>query len=173
MTVPKSKRNISKSAYVINVGEVLDCTKRLMRKWPKSRNNTEVVPTINLAYKAFDAAMSADSIYAVLPNEHVCKMQKLYDSYGAINTLAGLCDRWVLDIPQTRTHDQAGNLIYQNVVPLKKLQNYAVVLSSALSTLSGAIKRQRKELKISIDKNPSFLLCVPNNFVIGSDAKGL
>lgn len=169
MTVPKSKRSTPKSGYVINAGTVLDSTKRLMRKWPKSRNYIEVIPTINLAYKAFDAAISADSIYAVLPNEHVLKMQKLYESYGAINTLSGLCDRWVEDIPKVRARDLEGNVIYQNVVSSKKLQNYAIELFSAMSILSGAIKRQRKELKISMDKNPNFHVLIPESSYIGKE----
>ena len=182
MTVPKSKRSTPKSGYVISVGVVLDNTKRLMRKWPKSRNNTEVAPTIAIAYKAFEAAMHADCIYAVLPNEHALKMQKLYECYGAIATLAGLCDRWVIDTPKVKIskkeRDEAvekvlammpnesdKNLVstdqYRRVVSMKKLENYAISLAQAMATLSGAIKRERKELKISLEKYPGFSISIP------------
>ncbi len=182
MSVPKSKRSIPKSGYVISVGVVLDHTKRLMRKWPKSRNNTEVAPTIAIAYKAFEAAMHADCIYAVLPNEHVLKMQKLYECYGAIATLAGLCDRWVIDTPKVKiskterdeiveqvlvseSGESDNNLAdkdrYRKVVSSKKLQNYAISLAQAKATLSGAIKRERKELKISLEKYPDFSISLP------------
>ena len=182
MTVPKSKRSTPKSGYVISVGAVLDNTKRLMRKWPKSRNNTEVAPTIAIAYKAFESAMHADCIYAVLPNEHALKMQKLYECYGAINTLAGLCDRWVIDTPKVKVSKKERDKVvekvlammpdesdknpvstdqYRKVVSSKKLQNYAISLAQALATLSGAIKRERKELKISLEKYPGFSISIP------------
>ncbi len=182
MTVPKSKRSTPKSGYVISVGVVLDNTKRLMRKWPKSRNNTEVAPTIAIAYKAFEAAMHADCIYAVLPNEHALKMQKLYECYGAIATLAGLCDRWVIDTPKVKIskkeRDEAVEKVlammpnesdknpvstdqYRRVVSMKKLENYAISLAQAMATLSGAIKRERKELKISLEKYPGFSISIP------------
>lgn len=182
MSVPKSKRSTPKSGYVVSVGVVLDNTKRLMRKWPKSRTNTEVAPTIEIAYKAFEAAMNANCIYAVLPNEHALKMQKLYECYGAVNTLAGLCDRWVIDTPKVKTskeeRDEAVEQVlamasnesdnnrvvkdrYRRVVPIKKLEDYAVSLAQAMATLKGAIERERKELKISLEKHPSFTISLP------------
>lgn len=182
MSVPKSKRSTPKSGYVVCVGQVLDSTKRLMRKWPKSRNNTEVAPTIEIAYKAFEAAMNAHCIYAVLPNEHALKMQKLYECYGAVNTLAGLFDRWVMDTPKVKISDKECNEAvekvlamasgesdenrtikdrYRKVVPMKKLENYASTLVQALASLSGAIKRERKELQISLEKHPGFSIFLP------------
>ena len=182
MTVPKSKRGVAKSAYVVHVRAVLNMTRTIMRKWPKSRMHLETEHVMRIAYDAYADAASACAIYADLPGEHALKLQKLNCAYGAMHALGGLCDGWIDDTPTVRTeqhvpkgmpHDQfvavygvqdpseLDDFCYKKAVSPRVLKNYAGAVACACSTLSGAIKYQRKALKTSLKKYPSFTAASP------------
>jgi len=87
MTVPASKRTKPKSEYANQARIVLYATRKLFRKWPKSRDNIETVHVMHVAYDMYTATYSADTIYASTLEEHEIKLQLLCKAQGMLKKL--------------------------------------------------------------------------------------
>ena len=164
MAVPKSKRKVGNSEFVHQAKIIWKETQRLMRKWPKSRQITEVQFILKTAYDVHEKAVWANRIYCVMPNECATRLTLLEEAYGKINVLASFCDDWYDDAPTVRNKRERvehGQNEFVPVLTKKQIENYAGTLSLALGVFSGAIKSTRTKLKNSLEKYPNFQLTLP------------
>ena len=164
MTVPTSKRKTAPCEFVNQARIVMRETQKLMRKWPKSRQITEVQFVLKTAYYVFEKAVWANTIYCVVPSEFAARLSLLQEAYGKINCLASFCDDWLDDIPTVRNkreNVEHGGDFYVPVVSEKRLVNYVGTLSHAISIFAGAIKSTRTKLKDSLEKYPNYQLTLP------------
>ena len=164
MAVPKSKRKVGNSEFVHQGKIVWKETQRLMRKWPKSRQITEVQFILKTAYDVHEKAVWANRIFCIMPNECATRLTLLEEAYGKINVLASFCDDWYEDAPTVRNKREKvedGQETYVPVLTKKQIENYAGTLSQAMGVFSGAIKYVREKLKTSLENYPNFQLTLP------------